>query len=53
MFQEPVAPYLITAYAVFLGGMALYFISLKVRQNNTKREEDAIKQIEEEIKNKK
>lgn len=53
MFQEPNAPYLIIAYCVFLGGMALYFISLKLRSKNISRDENAITQIEEEMKDKK
>jgi hypothetical protein len=50
MFQESNAPYLIAAYIVFLGGMALYLVSLKLRSKNISRDEDAIRQIEAEMK---
>ena len=49
MFQEPIAPYLAAAYAVFLGGMLFYFLSLKIRHANARREADAIRQIAEEM----
>ena len=42
------APYLLTAYAVFLGGLLLYFLSLRMRRRSLDRDEEVIKQIDEE-----
>lgn len=42
------SPYLLTAYAVFLGGFLLYFLSLRLRRRSLDRDEEVIKQIDEE-----
>lgn len=42
------APYLLAAYGVFLGALLLYFVSLRARARNLKRDEDTIRQIEED-----
>ena len=42
------APYLLTAYAVFLGGLLLYFLSLRMRRRNIERDQEVLRQIEEE-----
>lgn len=45
------APYLLAAYGVFLGAFLLYFASLRARARNLKRDEDTIRQIEDDQKN--
>jgi hypothetical protein len=42
------ATYLFGAYAVFLGGIALYLASLFIRKKNIERDEALIRQIEAE-----
>jgi hypothetical protein len=42
------APYLLAAYAVFLGGLLLYSLSLRLRRRSLDRDEEVIKQIDEE-----
>jgi len=42
------APYLLTAYAVFLGGLLLYFVSLRMRRRSLERDRSVIEQIERE-----
>jgi heme exporter protein D len=42
------APYLLGAYAVFLGGLAIYLVSLVLRKRNIDRDEQVIQQIEAE-----
>ncbi len=43
--------YLVAAYVVFLGGLALYLISLAVRRHNLEREARALEQMAREIRN--
>lgn len=45
------APFLLAAYGVFLGALFLYLASLRVRARNLKRDEETIRQIEDEQKN--
>ncbi len=45
------APFLLAAYGVFLGALLLYLASLRVRARNLKRDEETIRQIEDEQKN--
>ena len=42
------APYLLTAYVVFLGGLLLYFLSLRMRRSGIERDRRIIEQIEQE-----
>ncbi len=42
------APYLLTAYVVFLTGLLLYFLSLRMRRNSIERDRQVIEQIEQE-----
>lgn len=42
--------YLVAAYVVFLGGLALYVISLAVRRRSIERDERALEQMAREIK---
>jgi|GEM_PF-1910711 len=42
------APYLYAAYAVFLIGVAVYLVSLVLRQRNIRRDEQMIQEIEAE-----
>lgn len=48
LLQDKNAIYLFTAYGVFLGGIAIYLISLWLRRRNLERDEDIVRQIEEE-----
>ncbi len=48
IFFDKNAPYLLAAYGVFLGALLLYFASLRARARNLKRDEDTIRQIEED-----
>ncbi len=43
--------YLVAAYAVFLGGLALYVISLAVRRRNLERDARALEEMAREIRN--
>lgn len=49
MFEESTAPYLIAAYVVFLGGIAVYVLSLVVRRRALDREEQVLDQISDEL----
>lgn len=49
MFEESTAPYLIAAYFVFLGGIAVYVLSLIARTRNLDREEQVLDQIADEL----
>ncbi|MGQ9816303.1 MAG: hypothetical protein ACUVR3_14430 [Candidatus Roseilinea sp.] len=42
--------YLFAAYVVFLGGIALYLVSLFLRQRNLERQAHALEKIAREIK---
>lgn len=48
LLQDKNAVYLFTAYGVFLGGLAVYLISLWLRGRNLDRDEQTLRQIEEE-----
>lgn len=48
IIQDKNAPYLLTAYAVFLGGLLIYFLSLEIRKRNVERDEETIRRVEEE-----
>jgi hypothetical protein len=50
IIQDKNAPYLLTAYAVFLGGLLIYFLSLEIRKRNVERDEETIRRVEEEEK---
>jgi hypothetical protein len=50
LLQDKNAIYLFTAYGVFLGGMAVFLISLWLRNRNLTRDEQMLEQIEEEEK---
>jgi hypothetical protein len=48
IFTDKNAPYLITAYVVFLGGLLLYFFSLRMRRRSLDRDRQVLEQIERE-----
>ena len=48
LLQDKNAIYLFTAYGVFLGGLAVYLIALWLRRRNLDRDEEIVRQIEEE-----
>ena len=48
ILQDKNAPYLITAYGVFLGGIAFYLISLVLRRRGLDQDEATLAQIEAE-----
>jgi hypothetical protein len=48
IFTDKNAPYLLTAYVVFLGGLLLYFASLRMRRRSLERDRATIEQIERE-----
>jgi hypothetical protein len=48
IFTDKNAPYLLTAYVVFLGGLLLYFASLRMRSRSLERDRATIEQIERE-----
>lgn len=48
IFTDKNAPYLIAAYVVFLGGLLLYSISLRLRRRGLEQERAVIEQIEQE-----
>ena len=48
IFTDKNAPYLITAYVVFLGGLLFYFLSLRMRQRSLERDRQMLDQIENE-----
>jgi membrane protein YqaA with SNARE-associated domain len=49
MFTEKNSIYLIAGYAVFLGGIATYLLSLLLRRRNLKRDEESLEQIAEQV----
>lgn len=48
LLEDKNAVYLFTAYGVFLGGLAVYLVSLWHRRRNLDRDEALLRQIEEE-----
>ncbi len=48
ILQDKNAVYLMTAYAVFIGGLLLYIASLIIRKRNLDRDEALVEQIEAE-----
>jgi len=48
MFADKNAPYMLGAYAVFLGGMLIYVISLLIRARAAKRDEQRLDALEAE-----
>ncbi|BCX05170.1 MAG: hypothetical protein KatS3mg053_3108 [Candidatus Roseilinea sp.] len=48
LLEDKNAVYLFTAYGVFLGGLAVYLASLWLRRRNLDRDEELLRQIEEE-----
>jgi hypothetical protein len=48
LFQDKNAIYLFTAYGVFLGGIAVYVIFLRLRRRSLERDEHEVAQAEEE-----
>jgi hypothetical protein len=48
LFQDKNAVYLFTAYGVFLGGLAMYGLSLWLRRRKLDRDEQQIARAEEE-----
>lgn len=42
------APYLFSAYAIFLGIFALYFVSLRLRRRGIERQQRALDALERE-----
>jgi len=48
IFTDKNAPYLITAYIVFLGGLLLYFVSLRMRRRGLERDRAVVEQIEQD-----
>lgn len=52
MFADKNAPYMFGAYAVFLGGMLFYVISLMMRARAARRDEKRLDDLEaEEVEN--
>lgn len=51
IFTDKNAPYLIAAYVVFLGGLLLYFVSLRTRRRNLDHDRQVLDQIEAEATN--
>lgn len=49
MFTEKNSIYLIAGYVVFLGGMAVYLLSLLVRSRNVRRDEELLAEITEQL----
>jgi hypothetical protein len=49
MFTEKNSIYLIAGYAVFLGGIAIYLLSLAVRRRNLRRDEELLTEIEQQL----
>jgi len=50
MFAEKNSIYLIAAYAVFLGSITIYLVSLAIRVRNLRRDEELLQQIAEQLK---
>ncbi|GIV85183.1 MAG: hypothetical protein KatS3mg052_2190 [Candidatus Roseilinea sp.] len=48
LLEDKNAVYLFTAYGVFLGGLAVYCVSLWLRRRNLDRDEALLHQVEEE-----
>lgn len=48
LLEDKNAVYLFTAYGVFLGGLTIYFIALWLRGRNLDRDEEMLRQFEEE-----
>jgi hypothetical protein len=48
LLEDKNAIYLFTAYGVFLGGIAAYVISLRLRRRRLDREEEQIARVEKE-----
>jgi hypothetical protein len=48
MLDDKNAPYMLGAYAVFLGGMLMYVISLLMRARAAKRDEKHLDELEAE-----
>ncbi len=48
LLEDKNAVYLFTAYGVFLGGLAIYLASLWLRRRSLERDEEVLRQIEEE-----
>lgn len=48
LLQDKNAIYLFTAYGVFLGGIAIYAVSLWLRRRALDRDEEQLRQAEEE-----
>ena len=52
ILQDKNAGYLLAAYAVFIGGLVLYIVSLIIRSRNLDRDEILMEQIEAEERDK-
>jgi hypothetical protein len=50
MFAEKNSIYLIAGYAVFLGGIGIYLLSLVLRRRNLKRDQEMLEQIADQLK---
>ena len=50
MFAEKNSIYLIAGYAVFLGGILIYFLTLLIRKRNLQRDAELLEQISEQLK---
>jgi hypothetical protein len=48
MFLDKNTPYMLGAYAVFLGGMLIYVVSLLMRARAAKRDEERLDAFEAE-----
>ncbi|MCL6509404.1 MAG: heme exporter protein CcmD [Anaerolineae bacterium] len=48
LLEDKNAVYLFTAYGLFLGGLAIYLASLWLRSRSLDRDEEILRQIEEE-----
>ena len=48
MFGDKNAPYMLGAYAVFLGGMLFYAVSLLIRARAARRDEKRLDELEAE-----
>jgi hypothetical protein len=49
MFAEKNAIYLIAGYAVFLGGILIYLLTLVIRRHNLERDEELLEQISTQL----
>jgi hypothetical protein len=50
MFEEKNSIYLIAGYIVFFSGIGLYLLSLLIRRNNLRRDEELLTQITAQLK---